>query len=186
MAQGVRRVITGHDGDGKAVVVTDDVAFNVTRPKNRPGVALHQIWATEEAPARLAGNAETTDRVLALEPSAAGSIFRIIEFPPEAGWIGNVDRGAARRAFASMGAEHAVDPSVDPPHPLMHKTETIDYLVVLSGEVYLVLDDSEVLLTAGDTVVQRGTNHAWSNRSTDVCRLAAVLIDGRFAAPETG
>ena len=68
----------------------------------------------------------------------------------------------------------------DSPHPLMHRTRTVDYRIVLSGEVYLVLDKQETLLKAGDVVVQRGTNHAWSNRSTEPCKMTFVLIDGKW------
>jgi quercetin dioxygenase-like cupin family protein len=67
----------------------------------------------------------------------------------------------------------------NPPHPLMHRTDTVDYGIVLSGEIYLVLDKQETLLKAGDVVVQRGTNHAWSNRSDKPCRMAFILVDGK-------
>ena len=77
------------------------------------------------------------------------------------------------------------DTSTTAPHPLMHRTETVDYALCLAGEIYLVLDDSEVLIKAGDTVVQRGTNHAWSNRSDQPCRMMFVLVDGTFEKRDT-
>jgi mannose-6-phosphate isomerase-like protein (cupin superfamily) len=175
---GVRRVVTGHDINGKAVVVHDGDAGNVVRPSHRPGVAIHNIWLTDSTPARISGPQETTDRTIGLLPPQHGSVFRIIEFPPEKGWIESVDASAARAAWESIGAGHVGDAGTAPPHPLMHKTDTVDYAVCLEGEIYLVLDDSEVLIKAGDTVVQRGTNHAWSNRSTAVCKMMFVLIDG--------
>ncbi len=180
MGRDIRRIVTGHDEDGKAVVVIDGPASNLLRPPHRPGVQINNIWRVSESPARLAGNEETTDGRIPLEPPPQGSVFRVIEFPPEKGWIGDVDRAAARETFAQFGAAHAADSSDAPPHPLMHRTETIDYAICLEGEIWLVLDDSEVLMKPGDTCVQRGTNHAWSNRSDKPCFMAFVLIDGSF------
>jgi len=181
MGRGVRRVVTGHDASGKAVIIADGEAPNTVEPPNRPGVQINNLWWNAGSPAPLAGNAETTDRVIGLLPPEDGSIFRIIEFSPEAGWIGRVDRAAAHRSFAGLGAGEVADASDRPPHPLMHRTETLDYAVILTGEITMVLDDTEVLLKAGDAVVQRGTNHAWSNRSDTPCRIMFVLIDGDFA-----
>lgn len=179
---GVRRVVTGHDESGKAIVVSDADATNVVRPGNRPGVAIHNIWLIDSAPAQVFGPQETTDQTIGLLPPKNGSVFRIIDFPPEKGWIEEVDREAAQAAWASIGAAHVGDADAAPPHPLMHRTETVDYAVCLEGEMFLVLDDSEVLIKAGDTVVQRGTNHAWSNRSDSVCKMMFVLVDGTFDA----
>ena len=120
------------------------------------------------------------DGKVSLEPPANGAVFRVIEFPPEIDWIDNIDREAAHASFTQFGAAHAADTSEAPPHPLMHRTETIDYAICLEGEIWLVLDDSEVLMKAGDTCVQRGTNHAWSNRTDKPCSMAFILIDGTF------
>ena len=87
----------------------------------------------------------------------------------------------AREVFAAMGNESASMAGRGGRHPMMHRTETIDYAIVLEGEITLLLDDSDVELKAGDVVIQRGTSHAWSNRSQNVCRMRYVLIDGRFA-----
>ena len=176
----VRRIVTGHDENGKAVVVMDGDAPNVGRPDNRPGVEINNLWIMDDIPVRVHGPEETTDRKIGLLPPKNGSVFRIIKFPPEKGWIENIDRSTAKASFASMGAGDAADSADAPPHPLMHKTETIDYAVCLSGEIYLVLDDSEVLMKAGDTCVQRGTNHAWSNRTDEDCLMMFVLVDGTF------
>ncbi len=177
----MRRVVTGHDDRGKAVVVSDGTVANVLRPQNRPGVALHNIWQIDSMPAKIHGPEETTDVAIRLTPPKGGSVFRVVDFPPEKDWIDQVDRAQARAAFASMGAEDAADPDDQPPHPLMHRTETIDYAICLEGEIDMVLDDSEVRLKAGDAVVQRGTNHAWSNRGDKLCRIAFVLVDGVFS-----
>jgi hypothetical protein len=175
---GIRRVVTGHDAQGKAVVVFDGDASNVVRPSHRPGVAIHNLWLIDSAPAEISKEDETGNRTIGLLPPKNGSVFRIIEFPPESAWIDAVDPEAAKAAWESIGAGHVGDTGGAAPHPLMHKTETVDYAVCLEGEIYLVLDASEVLIRAGDTVVQRGTNHAWSNRSDAVCKMMFVLIDG--------
>src|SRR5262249_43000220 len=92
----------------------------------------------------------------------------------------NLTPEQSRQIFAALGNEQASTHGRGGHHPLMHRTETIDYAVVLSGEIYCILDDSEVLLKAGDVLIQRGTNHAWSNRSKEPCDILFVLIDGEF------
>ena len=177
MPNSTRRIVTGHDTNGRATVISDTSA-PVFHPQNRPGVEVINLWITAETPARLTDATDRTQGPVALTPPAKGTVFRIVEFSPEKDWIDQIDRKAARESFASFGAEQALDDSDEPRHPLMHKTETIDYAIVLSGECYMVLDDSEVLVTTGDVIIQRGTNHAWSNRSDRPCRIAFVLIDG--------
>ena len=180
MGRDIRRIVTGHDEAGKAVVIIDEATSNVFKPAQRPGVQINNIWRVSESPASLAGNAETIEGRVSLEPPANGSVFRVIEFPPEKDWIGNIDRAAAHASFTQFGAPHAADSSDNPPHPLMHRTKTIDYAICLEGEIWLVLDEAEVLMKTGDTCVQRGTNHAWSNRSDQPCFMAFILIDGKF------
>jgi len=176
----VRRVVTGHR-NGKAVVVSDELCPNVVRPSHRPGVVMNNVWFTDRAPANLSAEGDPTkDVTVTLEPPKGGASFRVVSFSPEKPWIHTVTREAARATFATLGAGHAPVADANPPHPLMHKTKTIDYAVVLSGEIWMVMDDSEVLVKAGDTIIQRGTNHAWSNRSDAPCVVAFVLIDGEF------
>lgn len=177
---GIRRVVTGHDQNGKAVVIFDGEAENVSRPPARAGLAIHNFWWQEGTPAPLAGNAETTDREIGLLPPKNGSIFRIIEYPPDKNWIGKMGAEGAAADFAHMGAAHVQDRSATRRHPGMHKTETLDYAVILKGEIVMLLDEEEVALSAGDVVVQRGTNHAWNNRSDESCWIMFVLIDGSF------
>jgi len=109
-----------------------------------------------------------------LEPPAGGTIFRVVEFPPDK-IAGAFDREAA---FAAMGAGHAMDPDASR-HPGMHKTASVDYAIVLSGEIHALMDEGETLLRAGDCLVQRGTNHAWSNRSDEPCLVAFILVSAR-------
>src|SRR4051812_7731726 len=106
--------------------------------------------------------------------------MRINHFPPESEDVRQMDPEASRRAFAALGNEKAATFGKGGRHPLMHRTETIDYAIVLSGEITMVMDDRDVDLKAGDVLVQCGTNHAWSNRSNAPCIVAFVLIDGEF------
>jgi quercetin dioxygenase-like cupin family protein len=96
-----------------------------------------------------------------------------VDFPPDREVMGGLDR---EKAFASMEADHAMDKS-PARHPGMHKTDTVDYALVLDGEIWALMDEGETLLRAGDCLVQRGTNHAWSNRSDRVCRVAFILVN---------
>ncbi|MCZ8294615.1 MAG: cupin domain-containing protein [Hylemonella sp.] len=169
----IRRVVTGHDAQGRSTFLMDGLAPNVKEMESMPGVALTDLWETTTAPADNAGSADAAARPVKLEPPAVGSILRIVEFPPDTQW-----RGAdAAKAFESIGAGHAPDTGSD--DPMRHKTSTIDYIIVLKGEIYAILDTGETLLKAGDILVQRGTVHSWSVRGTEPCIVAAILIGAK-------
>lgn len=177
----IRRVVTGHDAKGKAIVSSDgDAPFVLTHP-TRPGYFLTQIWTTAEAPAPIGDEPDPTLAKLPLAPPATGTVIRIIEFPPEPASLRALDEAGAKAALGAIGGHAASTFRSGSPHPLMHRTESIDYGLVLDGEIHLVLDDSEVLLRKGDVCVQRGTNHAWSNRSGSPCRMAFILIGGTYS-----
>ena len=145
-----RRIVTGHDADGRSVILEDGSAPHV---RTLPGATFDEIWATGGAPERIGPvpDAEPTSGSPAIGPAdAGGSVIRVIEFLP-----------------ARSGGQRSP----------MHRTRTIDYGIVLDGEVVLILDEGEVSLRPGDIVVQRGTNHAWSNRSDEPCIFACLLID---------
>ena len=141
-----------------------------------PTFGLTNLWVTDRAPADNSGTGDAAARPVVLEPPAGGTIFRVVEFPPDLTLAG-FDRTAA---FESMGAGHAMDRSAAR-HPGMHKTVTVDYAIVLSGEIWALMDEGETLLQAGDVLVQRGTNHAWSNRGTGPCLVAFILVSARPA-----
>ncbi len=181
MSSNIRRVVTGHDENGKAVIVSDGPTPHVKTSPHRPGVVINNLWTTAAMPASTHGSTDPVTETMKLEPLANGMNFRIVEFPPEADYIESISEADARQAFDAMGAGHALqsdESSAKPRHPFMHKTSTLDYAIILTGEVYLMLDDDEVLMRAGDVCIQRATNHVWSNRSDAVCRIAFVLIDG--------
>ena len=170
----VRRVLTGHDTQGRSRFIADDLAQNVKEMASMPGLALTDLWETASAPARNEGHADAASRPVRLEPPKNGSILRIVEFPPDSAWRSNAD---GREAFKSIGAGHAQDrASAD---PMMHRTSTVDYIIVLKGEMHAVLEKGETLLRAGDILVQRGTNHSWSVRGNEPCIVAAVLVNAK-------
>ena len=122
---------------------------------------------------------DTTDLPHALVPPPQGSLCRIVTIPPDASWRQRVGAADVAAFFAAMGSPRASTAAPRAPHPYMQKTPTLDFCLILEGEVTLVLDTEEVTLQAGDTVVQRGTNHAWSNRSDQPCRIAISSHDAR-------
>lgn len=170
MATPVRRVVTGHRPDGRSTVLLDSAAPNVRQ--RQAGNASTLLWVTDESPAQLAA-ADRAAREIGVPPPRRGSIFRLAEFPPGVG--GEVrDNETVLRDFG-IGAD--VARGHPPRHPAIHRTRTVDYVVVLEGEIDLLLDDGDVRLKAGDVVVQQGTNHAWINRGRATCRLAMVFVD---------
>jgi mannose-6-phosphate isomerase-like protein (cupin superfamily) len=175
----VRRVVTGHDARGKAIVVSDGAPPSVLTTPHRPGYWQRQVWVTRETPAPIDGEIDPTVGFATLLPPKNGSVIRVIEFPPDKTFIDKVDAAAAHATFAAMGAAEVSTHGEKPRHPLMHRTKTVDYGIVLAGEITMVLDEEEVPLKAGDIVIQRGTNHAWSNRSDKPCRMVFILIDGK-------
>jgi len=174
MLRKIRRVVTGHDARGKSVILSDGPSPHVLALPGRADFGLTNLWVTDTAPATNQGDADAAARPVVLEPPPGGTIFRVVEFPPDK-VAGAFDREAA---FASMGARHAMDPD-GARHPGMHKTASVDYALVLSGEIYALMDEGETLLAAGDCLVQRGTNHAWSNRSDAPCLVAFILVSAR-------
>jgi mannose-6-phosphate isomerase-like protein (cupin superfamily) len=177
MARAVRRVVTGHDARGKAVVCTDGaVPVTFTNPL-RPGYMWSQVWMTDSSPAVIDNGPDPTNRPIKIEPGERGSVIRIIEFPEETAEALALAKKQSKEVFAGMGSVAAATGRPMSRHPLMHRTNTVDYGIVLEGEITMVLDDSDVELAAGDVVVQRGTNHAWSNRSGKPCRMAFILLD---------
>ncbi len=172
MAQPTRRIVTGHDADGRSVFLSDGAAPAVQVIEAFGGMAVTELWRTDDAPASNAGSDDPAGREQSLEPSANGTKFRVVEYPPDAVRFAG---GGREAGFAAIGGRHAM--VEDARHPGMHKTATVDYAIVLSGEIWAVMDDGETRMLPGDVLVQRGTSHAWSNRTDEPCRVAFVLID---------
>jgi len=171
-----RRVVTGHDASGRAVVLFDGESPYSFVLEKAGGLRITEIWETRSSPADNSGTQDAADHERRIEPVGGGSVFRIIEYPPDSVRLKTLE---PERFFHGMGAKAA--DAATRRHPGMHKTDTVDYCVVLSGEIWAVLDEGEVLLRAGDCLVQRGTSHAWSNRTDKPCVIAFVLIAARPA-----
>ena len=179
----IRRVVTGHDASGKAIVIEHGLAPAVRTNPHRPGHISVDLWKTSASPVIVkAEEPDPTAGPKQIHPPPRGTVFRISEVPPETEAMRNMSPEQAKAAFAVMGNENASTFGQNQRHPFMHRTETIDYAVVLEGEIVMMLDDDEVHLRAGDVVIQRGTNHAWSNRSGKPVKMLYVLIDGEFDA----
>ncbi len=177
MATGIRRVVTGHNKAGKAVVVTDGAAPNV---KVRPGTGLIStlLWVTDTAPAKLADEEDFAAREIGITPPLNGTILRMLEIP--GGANRTPEQLAAIQAARANEAAHApanLQLDLTSRHPGMHRTESVDYALVMSGEIVMLLDDdSETHLKAGDVVIMQGTYHAWANRSDKPCTIAFILV----------
>jgi mannose-6-phosphate isomerase-like protein (cupin superfamily) len=176
----IQRVVTGHDADGRAVVASNGPLGTVVEIAAIPGTVFHEVWETRATPAPVDNGPDPTAGALRLPPPKQGTRIRFVDVPPDT--ADYLTHGAARMkdAFEQVGDVTASTVRADSPHPLMHRTESIDYGVVIDGEMTLVLDDSEVQLKPGSVVIQRGTNHAWANRSGKPCRMLFVLIDGAY------
>lgn len=173
-----RRIVTIDREPGKSSLVSDGPSPDVRTDPARPGFAWARMWVTDSAPAKIV--CETLHLPHTLEPPANGSVLSVVTFPPDAAWKGKVGAPEVTAFFRSMGSPGASTYSPLAPHPYMQKTRTLDFCCVLDGEVVLVLDTQEVSLKAGEIVVQRGTNHAWSNRSGKPAVIAIASHDARY------
>jgi mannose-6-phosphate isomerase-like protein (cupin superfamily) len=176
----IHRVVTGHDAQGNAVVASDGPLPVVTELKAVPGTVFHEVWCTTGAPAPVDNGPDPTVGPLMLPPPRHGTRIRFVDIPPDTPELLARSADSVRAGFSEIGDAGASTATAGAPHPLMHRTETVDYGVVIEGELTLVLDRGEVQLKPGSVVVQRGTNHAWANRSGRPCRMLFVLVDGQY------
>ena len=171
----IRRVLTGDDAHGRSSIVEDGPSPAVRMVPERPGYRVTNLWCTAAAPAPV-GAPDRIAQHQGVSPPPGGTVLRIIDFPPEP-----TDPKALQHmleaTFGSMyrDAQHAPRPGE---HPGMHCTDTVDYALMLEGEMIAIMDEGETVLRKGDVLIQRGTNHAWSNRSGQPARMAFVLIHG--------
>lgn len=175
-----RRVVTGHNAEGRSVVVSDAAPERGTYMAHH-ALRSYEYWNTRGAPVLIERRAsEPEEDGIVLPPPQNGTRIRVCDFEPEKHSVYAADRQETLAEFEKVGGLAAYSGNKDGAHPMMHRTETIDYGIVMEGEIFLVLEEEETLLKAGDIVIQVGTNHAWSNRSDKVCRMAFVLVDGTF------
>lgn len=177
----VRRVVTGHDATGRAVVLSDAPPPVVTKSTVQMGLAFYEIWNTRATPSKLDfEEAEPTLLHKDTAPPPTGTVIRFVDIPPEGEKGPDFDRETARKLFEAVGLAKNAEHTIPGRHPLMHRTESVDYGIVLEGQIILLLDDEEVVLEQGDVVVQRGTIHAWTNRTDKITRMAFILTDAVF------
>ena len=179
-----RRIVTGHDSEGRAVFLEDGPPPRVEKIGAELGPWFYEVWSTTETPASIEPRgSEPHEEGIKLAPPHRGTRIRVLDIPPEGDEMKNVSPEEAREHFAAIGAAEASSHKGESNsrHAMMHRTETIDYGIVLEGEITLILDVGETVAKAGDIVIQQGTNHGWANRSGKNCRIAFILIDGEFA-----
>ena len=167
----IRRIVTGLDAGDKAVAMLDStVPLKPGRSANPAAV----MWITDSSPAGYSSG--DTARAIGIPPPDNGSIFRVVEFLPTTdAEIAKIDH----THMTSVIGDKTPARGLPPKHPLVHRTRSVDYAIIISGEIDMLLDDETIHLKAGDVVVQQATNHAWINRGTKPCRIAFVLIDGK-------
>ncbi|HJN00007.1 MAG: cupin domain-containing protein [Gammaproteobacteria bacterium] len=172
----MRRIITGHNEEGKSVIKIDGPP---PRTVGEDVGGLFEIWNTDGNAIESKDHLDRADMDIVLSPTEGGTKFRYFKInPTPEGVPMEVLESLAHEAFKKIGAEHErVDTTR---HPTMHKTKTIDYIILLDGDVTLLLDDDEVILKPFDVVVQRGTNHAWINNGNKPALFIAVLIDSEI------
>jgi mannose-6-phosphate isomerase-like protein (cupin superfamily) len=173
-----RRIVCLDREPGKSTLLSDGPSPDVRTDPARPGFASQRMWVTDGTPAKIV--LETLHLPHTIEPPAGGSVLNVVTFPPDKNWQGKVGAPEVQAFFKAMGSPGASTYSREAPHPYMQKTRTLDFGIVIEGEIVLVLDTQEVKLKAGDFVVQRGTNHAWSNQSNRPAVVAIASHDGKL------
>ena len=177
----IHRVVTGHDETGKAIITSDGPLSVVKELTNIPGTVFHEVWNTVGPQPVIDNGADPTLGDIVLPPPANGTRIRFVDIPPDSEDFLAHGAASMKAAFSEIGDTGASTAKADSPHPLMHRTQSIDYGIVIEGEITLVVDDCEVALRPGSVVIQRGTNHAWANRSGKPCRMLFILIDAQYA-----
>ncbi|MCL1127595.1 cupin domain-containing protein [Shewanella surugensis] len=180
-----RRIVTAFNAEGHSYIASDSEVTNTVVPSHDllPGLSYDNVWMTKYGNHPEPGFTDVTKNIdIALSPSNGESILRITRFPPEKEFLDKLESMGTNRSKAFLDTlDFASD---NPRHPLMHNTDSLDYGIVISGSIFMVLDDGETQLFPGDIVVQNHTNHAWSNRSNYQCVIAFVLLDTYLPKPK--
>jgi quercetin dioxygenase-like cupin family protein len=165
----IRRIITGHDEKGRAVIVADEVCPHVDSILGLENFATTELWTTA-VPADNAVSGDPVKLPHRIAPPDNGAVLRIVEFPPD-----KTFRDALRpdQVLAVEGSGKSGGSQ------LLHRTRSVDFAIIISGEIWCVMDEGEVLMHPGDVLIQRGTNHDWQNRTQEPAQVAFVLIDAQ-------
>ena len=170
---GIRRVVTGLDANDKAIVLFDSRVALASGPY---GIASVNLWITDSYPPALSAKDDPSTRPIGISPPQNGTKFRVVEFPPlDPATEAKMEPDFLMKAVGDRAPARGLPVT----HPLVHRTRSLDYAVVLSGEVDMMLDDTTVHLGPGDVVVQQATNHGWINRGREPCRILFVLMDSQ-------
>jgi mannose-6-phosphate isomerase-like protein (cupin superfamily) len=172
-AADIRRVVTGLDANNKAVVLFDSQVPLKAGPTPNP---VLNLWITDSLPPGFSFKDDSAAKPIGLSPPDNGSVIRIVEFRP---LDPAVEAKMDPNLIMKVVGDHAPARGLPVTHPLMHRTRTLDYAVILSGEIDMMLDDSTVHVKAGDVIIQQATNHAWINRGREPCRILFVLMDSK-------
>ena len=170
-ADDVRRVVTGLDERNHAVVLFDS---RIPLKRDSPVLSSTNFWITDSTPPSLSSQ-DTANRPIGVSPPDNGTKFRLVEFAP----LDPATEAKLPPEMIMKGVSHPPEKGIPVKHPMMHRTRTLDYAVILSGEIDMMLDDTSVHLKQGDVIVQQATNHGWVNHGTEPCRILFVLMDSK-------
>ena len=170
-ASDVRRVVTGLDENNHAVVLFDS---NIALKQDSPVIASTNFWITDSTPPSMSKQ-DTANRPIGVSPPDNGTKFRLVDFAP----LDPATEAKLPPEMIMKGVNHPPQKGIAVKHPMMHRTRTLDYAVILSGEIDMMLDDTSVHLGQGDVIVQQATNHGWVNHGTQPCRILFVLMDSK-------
>lgn len=173
-----RRIVCMDTEPYKSRLISDAPTPDVRVDPARPGYASQRMWVTDGFPAKIV--LETLHLPHTIEAPPGGSVLNVVTFPPDAVWKGKVTEADVKAFFKMMGSPDASTYSPSAPHPYMQKTRSLEFGIVTEGEIVLVLDTQEVTLKKGDFIVQRGTIHAWSNRSDKPATVIIATHDGKW------
>jgi hypothetical protein len=178
----IRRIVTGHDAMGLAIIQEEGPPARIQQIGGAHGPLFYEVWNTRETPARIdRASGEPNEDGISLAAPRNGTRIRVLDIPPDDASFETMTPEQAKAHFAEVGATEASSHAGSGSrHAFMHKTETVDYGIMLEGELVLIMDEGETLIRPGDIVIQRGTNHGWANRSGKPCRICFVLIDGAY------
>ncbi len=178
MSREPKVVVTGHDDDGKAIIISDTAPRTYPNPKFL--TTFYEVWNEQRLPVTVSKHMADTEDGLNHPPPRGGVRIRMHDFDPAGDKAGKLSYEEIVEHFKSVGSEDAVPTKENWKHAFMHRTESIDFGIMIEGELVLVMEEGERVLTPGDIVVQVGTNHSWENRSDTNARICFVLLDGDY------
>lgn len=168
-----RRIVTGHDSAGHSLIVSDGDTPIMVQADHAPSMGMAEIWRCEGLPPSNAGNADGALLPFSLAPATGGLICRVVHFPPDHDLNWSAEDATA--TFSQFGGGNVMA-NDGTRHVAFHRTQTLDFAIVMEGEIWAMMDIGETLMKPGDILVQRGTRHAWANRSDKPCRVCFVAV----------